>query len=67
MTPRWEGTLMTAASHGAQPTEAPCPCGHTAGEHDALASRYCLATAAGGLDRGCMCALVVQVSGLVPR
>jgi hypothetical protein len=56
---------MTASSPGELPsTDAPCPCGHDADEHDSLASRYCRATAAGGLDRGCMC---VRVSTPVRR
>jgi hypothetical protein len=53
-----EGNLMTTTPSGESPTDAPCPCGHTAEEHDSLASRYCLATAEGSLDRGCMCAPV---------
>jgi hypothetical protein len=46
---------MTTTSRGELPSGAPCPCGHSADEHDALASRYCRATINGGLDRGCMC------------
>jgi hypothetical protein len=46
---------MTRTSRGEPPPDPPCPCGHGADEHDALASRYCLATAEGGLDRRCMC------------
>src|ERR1700677_448428 len=55
---RWtlrEGTLMTAPSHGEPPPDTPCPCGHSADEHDPIASRYCRATVEGGLSRGCMC------------
>jgi hypothetical protein len=34
-----------------------CPvCPHPADAHDALGRRYCAATAAGTLDRGCICA-----------
>lgn len=47
---------MTTASGGAPPPPGePCPCGHTADEHDDLASRYCQATVQGGLPRSCMC------------
>ena len=33
-----------------------CTCGHPDAQHDAIATRYCLATATGHLDRGCICA-----------
>lgn len=33
-----------------------CRCGHPLADHDAIAARYCLATANGQLDRGCICA-----------
>lgn len=33
-----------------------CACGHPYAQHDAIATRYCLATATGHLDRGCICA-----------
>lgn len=33
-----------------------CRCGHSPTQHDAIATRYCLATANGQLDRGCVCA-----------
>jgi hypothetical protein len=40
-------------------TDAPkgstCACGHTPGQHDLIASRYCDATLAGVLPRGCIC------------
>jgi len=49
---------MTTPSSGQSPPDAPCPCGHTADEHDSLASRYCRATAEGALDRVCMCVAV---------
>jgi len=59
---RWilsgEGNLMTTTPSGESPADAPCPCGHTADEHDPLASRYCRATAEGALDRACMCVSV---------
>ncbi|MDQ7806642.1 RGCVC family protein [Amycolatopsis sp. A133] len=37
-----------------------CPsCPHPLGTHDAIARRYCAATAAGhGTDRGCVCGKV---------
>lgn len=34
-----------------------CPaCGHPQDGHDELGRRYCAATAAAALDRGCICA-----------
>ncbi|WP_354670808.1 RGCVC family protein [Actinomadura sp. DC4] len=33
-----------------------CACGHPIDAHDAVASRYCRATASGDLQRGCVCA-----------
>jgi hypothetical protein len=43
------------------PTPAPthCACGHPFTQHDSIASRYCAATASGGLQRGCICAAVL--------
>ena len=32
-----------------------CKCGHPIADHDAIATRYCRATATGALSRGCMC------------
>ena len=49
---------MTTPEHAEPRPDAPCPCGHSANEHDSLASRYCRATIAGGLDRNCMCVTV---------
>jgi hypothetical protein len=46
---------MTTTSRDKPPPDAPCPCGHTADEHDSVAARYCLATAEGALERDCMC------------
>ncbi|MEU0789551.1 RGCVC family protein [Amycolatopsis sp. NPDC005961] len=51
---------MTAPAPGAPEvprTEAQCPnCPHDLEAHDAIARRYCAATAAGqGADRGCVC------------
>ena len=39
-----------------------CPsCAHPHGTHDAIARRYCAATAAGqGTDRGCVCGSVAD-------
>lgn len=34
---------------------APCACGHARSEHDAVASRFCAATASAGLARACAC------------
>ncbi|HEY5400787.1 MAG TPA: RGCVC family protein [Trebonia sp.] len=60
---------MTTTSRGKPPPEVPCPCGHGADEHDALAARYCRATAEGGFTRSCMCVRAVSPagSGLIPR
>jgi hypothetical protein len=55
---------MTTPSQGDHTADGRCPCGHSADEHDSLASRYCRATAVNGLDRGCMC---VRVSAPVRR
>jgi hypothetical protein len=35
--------------------QATCVCGHLFAQHDAIATRYCDATTAGGLARGCVC------------
>ena len=53
---------MTTPANGDLSPDEVCACGHALAEHDALASRYCQATARGGLDRGCMCASVATSS-----
>jgi hypothetical protein len=55
---------MTTSAQGQPLPDAVCPCGHTAEQHDFLASRYCRATITSALDRGCMC---VTASVLLPR
>jgi len=30
-------------------------CGHSMSSHDVISSRFCAATEAGALDRGCVC------------
>jgi hypothetical protein len=37
------------------PTDLLCACGHPLGDHDVIAARYCDATLAGVLPRGCIC------------
>jgi len=36
--------------------EGLCPCGHPPEDHDPIADRYCKATIASALARGCICA-----------
>jgi hypothetical protein len=44
-------TLSPAAD-----TDARCPvCPHAVADHDAIAQRYCRATANSALERGCVC------------
>jgi len=33
-----------------------CECGHPRAHHDVVAARYCAATTAGSMARGCICA-----------
>ena len=47
--------LMTTPSHDDPKPDTSCLCGHTADEHDLIASRYCKATVANALTRDCMC------------
>jgi hypothetical protein len=42
------------------PPLALCCCGHEAAAHDAVAARYCAATAASTLDRACICPLAAK-------
>jgi hypothetical protein len=52
---------LAASAPAAEPdtTQAPmtsmCACGHPIDTHDAIATRYCDATLAGVLPRGCIC------------
>ncbi|XVV07602.1 RGCVC family protein [Actinosynnema sp. CA-248983] len=46
----------TASQATAEPAARSCPaCAHPADAHDPLARRFCAATRAGGLHRGCLC------------
>lgn len=40
----------------ADSSEDTCACGHPLAHHDVIAARYCAATIAGSMDRGCICA-----------
>jgi hypothetical protein len=41
--------------------DTPCAaCPHPAAAHDIIGSRFCSATAAGGLDRGCVCSTTTR-------
>jgi hypothetical protein len=51
---------MTTTSRGEPPPDTACACGHPAEEHDAVASRYCRATAEGGMSRRCICVPVAM-------
>jgi hypothetical protein len=50
----------TTTSRGEPPPDTACACGHPAEEHDPVASRYCQATADGGMHRRCMCVPVAM-------
>jgi hypothetical protein len=41
-------------------------CGHDLASHDAISSRYCRASLAGALDRGCVCPKAGKVGALAP-
>jgi hypothetical protein len=65
LTPKGGETPMTSSTHDSltdirtiesvAPIVAWCPCGHAPEVHDAIATRYCGATIAGHLERGCIC------------
>ncbi|WP_422275773.1 RGCVC family protein [Trebonia sp.] len=46
---------MTTPSRVEPPPDTACACGHTAAEHDSVASRYCQATTQGAIQRRCIC------------
>jgi hypothetical protein len=47
---------MTTPTATPQPVPTlSCECGHLPVEHDRVALRYCQATLAAGLERGCIC------------
>jgi hypothetical protein len=63
-------THMTpsTATSPTTPTRLTCTvCGHDWGAHDPIGVRYCAATVAGGLDRGCVCVDQVALFGAQPR
>ena len=44
------------AAHAGVPEAPGCPaCAHPMSAHDRIGVRFCLATTAGGTDRGCVC------------
>ncbi|MFQ1002864.1 RGCVC family protein [Modestobacter sp. SSW1-42] len=44
------------APHAGVPEAPGCPaCAHPMSAHDRIGVRFCLATTAGGTDRGCVC------------
>ncbi|MEU4769415.1 RGCVC family protein [Actinosynnema sp. NPDC023794] len=48
--------IAPLAPDAARQAEGSCPaCPHPADAHDALAQRFCAATRAGDLHRGCLC------------
>ncbi|MGH3377243.1 MAG: RGCVC family protein [Actinoallomurus sp.] len=55
---------MTAELRCETPLVTLCACGHPVADHDPVAARYCRATAAGSLLRGCVCDVE---SGPMPR
>ena len=49
-------TETAPAVHAAVPEAPGCPaCAHPMSAHDRIGARFCLATAAGGTDRFCVC------------
>ena len=47
---------VAAAPHAGVPEAPGCPaCAHPMSAHDRIGVRFCLATTAGGTDRGCVC------------
>lgn len=57
--PAVRGISVTAQIAEPKRADAPltvmCACGHALDQHDVIASRYCDATLAGVLQRGCIC------------
>lgn len=54
----WEnegGRNKTASTTATEPVAECMACGHSAGEHDRIALRFCDATVEGALTRGCVC------------
>lgn len=53
---------MTAPAPEVRQSGTQCPnCPHALADHDAIARRYCAATAAGqAADRGCVCGTVAD-------
>lgn len=50
------GVIGAAQPTGIDPPPTDlCVCGHPTEQHDPIASRYCEATIAGDLKRGCVC------------
>jgi hypothetical protein len=49
------GRAMTAPTVGEASTAITCLCGHAEWWHDAIATRYCRATAVSHLARSCIC------------
>jgi hypothetical protein len=52
---RTQPTAVVSASAAAQPHLGCAACPHEWGGHDPIGARYCSATVAAGLHRGCVC------------
>jgi hypothetical protein len=48
--------------HAGGPVPSACDCGHPAEEHDRVAQRFCAATRASQLARGCVCVPAVSAA-----
>jgi hypothetical protein len=63
--PRPQPTSVVSASAAAMPHLICAACPHEWGGHDPIGARFCSASAAAGLDRGCVC--VKDVALFDPR
>ncbi|WP_408663596.1 RGCVC family protein [Jatrophihabitans sp.] len=56
----------TAGEGQAEPGLLCVPCGHRVQAHDPTATRYCAASRASGVDRGCLCPPGAVSAGVQP-
>jgi hypothetical protein len=58
---------IDVASNAPETDEEVCPaCAHVMSAHDVIGARFCIATKAGGLTRGCACHLAPKAAQTSP-
>lgn len=61
--PSTETSAAAATGAAVEQAEPMCPaCPHALADHDPIGTRFCAATTAGALSRGCVCGAPIPVT-----